>query len=141
MWQPNLILSPLLGTPENARITSHFRPQLGPRERRGEAAKSDFVPLFGDPRERRDYVALPPFFGPLKGRREAATSDFVPLFGDPPHVWTDQGTSATTQDEVQDEVDMLCCQQRSTITVCGECEEHYCAECVDTHTCGTNVAC
>ena len=26
---------------------------------------------------------------------------------------------------------VLCCQKRSTITFCGECEEHYCAECID----------
>ena len=36
---------------------------------------------------------------------------------------------------------VLCCQKRSTITVCGECEEHYCAECIDTRTCGTKVVC
>ena len=28
---------------------------------------------------------------------------------------------------------------RSTVAVCGECKEHYCTECIDTHTCGTNV--
>ena len=45
---------------------------------------------------------------------------------------------ATTQDEAEDEAEVfvLCCQKRSTITVCGECEEHYCAECIDTHACG-----
>ena len=40
-----LILSPLLGTPKNARVMSHFRPLVGPREGRGEATNSDFVPL------------------------------------------------------------------------------------------------
>ena len=61
----------------------------------------------------------------------------------PPHVLTDQSNSAATQDEAEDEAEvcMLCCQRRSTIIVCGECEEHYCAECIDTHTCGTNVVC
>ena len=34
---------------------------------------------------------------------------------------------------------VLCCQRRSTIAVCDECKEHYCNECIDTHTCGTNV--
>ena len=40
-----------------------------------------------------------------------------------PHVWTDKSNSATTQDEVEDEAHVcaLCCQKRSTITVCGEC--------------------
>ena len=53
------------------------------------------------------------------------------------------GLTKATQDEAEDEakVCVLCCQKRSTITVCGECEEHYCAECIDTHTCGTNVVC
>ena len=61
----------------------------------------------------------------------------------PPHVWTDKSNSATTQDEAEEEAEVcvLCCQKRSTITICGECEEHYCAECIDTHTCGTNVVC
>ena len=29
---------------------------------------------------------------------------------------------------------VLCCHKRSTITVCGECKEHYCRQCIDTHT-------
>ena len=29
--------------------------------------------------------------------------------------------------------------ERSTVAVCDECKEHYCTECFDTHTCGTNV--
>ena len=36
---------------------------------------------------------------------------------------------------------VLCCQRRSTVAVCDECKEHYCNECIDTHTCGTNVVC
>ena len=58
----------------------------------------------------------------------------------PPHVRTDKSNPATTQDEAEDEAEVcvLCCQKRSTIKVCGECEEH-CAECIDTHTRGTNV--
>ena len=32
---------------------------------------------------------------------------------------------------------VLCCQKRSTVAVCDECKEHYCTECIDTHTCGT----
>ena len=48
--------------------------------------------------------------------------------------------SAATQDEGKDEADVcaLCCQKRSTITVCGECKEHLCAEYIDLHTCGDN---
>ena len=61
----------------------------------------------------------------------------------PPHVWTDKSNLATTQDEAEDEAEvcLLCCHKLSTITVCGECEEHYCAEYIDTHTCETNVVC
>ena len=46
-----------------------------------------------------------------------------------------------TQDEAEDEAEVcvLCCQKRSTVAVCDECKEHYCTECIDTHTCGTNV--
>ena len=48
-----------------------------------------------------------------------------------------------TQDEAEDEAEgcVLCCQKRSTIAVYDECKEHYCTECIDTHTCGTNVVC
>ena len=58
-----------------------------------------------------------------------------------PNVWTNKSNSVTTQDEAEDEVEVcvLYCQKRSTITVCGGCEEHYCAECIDIHTCGTHV--
>ena len=61
----------------------------------------------------------------------------------PPHVWTDQGNLAAVQDEAEDEAEVcvLCCQKRSTVTVCDECKEHYCTECIDTHTCGSNVVC
>ena len=34
---------------------------------------------------------------------------------------------------------VLCCPKRSTVAVCDECKEHYCTECIDTHTCGINV--
>ena len=42
----------------------------------------------------------------------------------PPHVWTNQSNSAATQDEAEDEAEVcvLCCQKRSTITVCDECK-------------------
>ena len=46
--QPLWILSPLLGTPENAGVTYQFRPLVGPREGRGEVATFDFIPS-GDP--------------------------------------------------------------------------------------------
>ena len=51
-----------------------------------------------------------------------------------------RSNSAATQDEGEDEAEVcvLCCHKRSTITICGECKEHYCCECIDTHTCGHN---
>ena len=54
-----------------------------------------------------------------------------------------KATRATMQDEAEDEAEVcvLCCQKRSTVTVCDECKEHHCTECIDTHTCGTNVVC
>ena len=56
---------------------------------------------------------------------------------------TDKGNSATTQDEGEDEADVrvLCCQKRSTVTACGECQEHDCDECIDAHTCGNDTVC
>ena len=61
-----LILSPLLGTPENAGVMSHFHPLSGPQEGKGEATNSDFVSFDGDPQECTGYVAFPPTFGPLR---------------------------------------------------------------------------
>ena len=54
-----------------------------------------------------------------------------------------QSNSAATQEQAEDEAELcvLCCQRRSTVAVCDECKEHYCNECIDTHTCGTNVVC
>ena len=59
-----------------------------------------------------------------------------------PHVWTDKCNSAATEDEGEDEVEVcaLRCHKRCTITVCGECKEHYCPECIVTHT-GNNIIC
>ena len=73
----------------------------------------------------------------------SVTPPYGPWEHVPPHVWTDQSNSAATQDEAEDEAEVcvLCCQRRSTVAVCDECKEHYCNECIDTHTCGTNVVC
>ena len=53
----------------------------------------------------------------------------------------DNSNSAATQNGGEDEVEVcvLCCHKRSTVIVCGECKEHYCWECIDTHTCGNNL--
>ena len=57
------------------------------------------------------------------------------------HVWTDKSNPAAMQDEGEDEADVcaLCCQKRSAITACGECQEHYCDECINAHTCGEQI--
>ena len=74
---------------------------------------------------------------------KSVTPPYGPWEHVPPQVWTDQSNSAATQDEAEDEAEVcvLCCQRRSTVVVCDECKEHYCNECIDTHTCGTNVVC
>ena len=74
---------------------------------------------------------------------KSVTPPYGPWEHVPPHVWTDQSNSAATQDEAEDEAEVcvLCCQRRSTVAICDECKEHYCIECIDTHTCGTNVVC
>ena len=61
----------------------------------------------------------------------------------PLDVCTDQSNSGATQDEAEDEAAMcvLFCKKRSSIAVFDECKEHCCSECIDTHTCGTGVAC
>ena len=58
-------------------------------------------------------------------------------------MFTDQSNSAATKDEAEDEakVCVLCCPKRSTVTLCDECKEHCCTECIDIHTCGSNVVC
>ena len=64
---PLLILSPRLAlrSPENAWVTHHFRPLLGPREGTGEAATFDFIPLcLGIPekaRVKQPLLILSPF--------------------------------------------------------------------------------
>ena len=62
--QPLLILSPLLGTPENVGATYQFHPFVAPQEGRGEATTSDFVPFVGYPRECRGYAQFRPLVGP-----------------------------------------------------------------------------
>ena len=71
-------------------------------------------------------------------RREVRHPPYGPWDYVPPHISTDKCNSAAVQDQGEDEVEVcaLCCQKRSTITVSGQCKEHYCAECMDTHTCG-----
>ena len=74
---------------------------------------------------------------------KSATPPYGPWEHVLPHVWIDQSNSAATQDEAEDEAEVcvFCCRKRSTVTVCDDCKEHYCTECIDTHTCGINVVC
>ena len=57
------------------------------------------------------------------------------------HALSNRLLGCGTQDEAEDEAEVcvLCCQKRSTVAISDECKEHYCTECIDTHTCGTNV--
>ena len=63
--------------------------------------------------------------------QEIRWADKLDLFNHCPHF-----PFFMTQDEAESEAEVcvFCCQKRSTITVCGECEEHYCAECIDIYT-------
>ena len=74
---------------------------------------------------------------------KSLTPPYGPREHVPPHVWTDQSNSAATQDEAEDEAEVcvLCFQKRSTVGVCDECKEQHCTECINTHTCGSNVVC
>ena len=48
-----VILSPLLGTPENATVMLRFRPLVGLRVGKVEVAHPHFVPFDRDPQECR----------------------------------------------------------------------------------------
>ena len=76
-------------------------------------------------------------------RRQVRHPPYGPWDHVPSHVWTDESNAAATEDEGEDEVEVcaLFCLKRSTIPVCDECKEHYCCECIDTHTCGNNIIC
>ena len=95
---------------------------------------SDFVPFFGEPRECRGNVAFPPSFAPQpSGAIEGSGTNFEStLCCVAPRLGVRDSQSMA-------EVSVLCCQRRSTVAVCDECKEHCCNECIDTHTCWTNV--
>ena len=95
----------------------------------------------GGPNELHQSVHILLHFSQLCIRRQVRHPPYGPWDHVPPHVWTDKSNSAATEDEGEDEVEVcaLCCHKCSTITVCGECEEHYCHECIGTHTFGNNM--
>ena len=97
----------------------------------------------GGPNDLHQSVRILLHFTQFCIRRQVRHPPYGPWEHVPPQVWTDQSNSAATQDEAEDEAEVcvLCCQRRSTVAVCDECKEHYCNECIDTHTCGTNVVC
>ena len=91
----------------------------------------------GGPNELHQSVRILLHFTQFCIRRQVRHPPYGPWEHVPPHVWTDQRNSAAKQDEAEDEAEVcvLCCQRRSTVAVCDECKEHYCNECIDTHTC------
>ena len=95
----------------------------------------------GDPNELHQSMRVLLHFTQFCIRRQVCHPPYGPWDHVPPHVWTDKSNSTATQDEGEDEADVcvFCCQKRSTITVFGECKEHYCEECIDAHTCGKQV--
>ena len=92
----------------------------------------------GGPNELHQSVRILLHFTQFCIRRQVRHPPYGPWEHVPPQVWTDQSNSAATQDEAEDEAEVcvLCCQRRSTVAVCDECKEHYCNECIDTHTVG-----
>ena len=67
--RPVVVLTPLLGIPDHAGVTRHFRPLLAPQEGRREVATSDFVPLCcGSPRTQGLRRNSAHFWPPEKAR-------------------------------------------------------------------------
>ena len=152
-----------LGTPGNARVTYHFRPLLGPNLPvllRKPGQSSLLIATFAT-----SHQLTLKKCGPL-GRTEQHTLIFgqsnIPFieqdiavpkivhriltFGKGHHLPKDtehpEGrtvASVAFYAEVEAGLCVLCCEKRSTFAVCDECKEHYCTECIDTHTCGSNV--
>ena len=98
----------------------------------------------GGPNELHQSVRILLHLTQFCTRRQVHYPQYGPSEHVPPHVW--KSTEATveddTQDDVGEEVDIcaLCCQKHTT-TECGECHLHYCAECIDPHTCGEKTVC
>ena len=97
----------------------------------------------GGPDELHQFVRMLLHFPQFCIGRQAHHPLYGPWDHVPPHAWKDKSNLAATEDEGEDEVEVraLCCHKRSTVTVCGECTEHYCCECIDMHTCGNNIIC
>ena len=75
-----------LGTPENAGVTSRFCPLLGPRERRGEVALSDFFPALGagDPQRTQGLRSVSALFqAPERARVRQPILILYPCLGTP----------------------------------------------------------
>ena len=98
----------------------------------------------GGPNELHQFVRVLWHFTQFCIRRQVRYPPYGPWEHVPPHVWksAEELVEAATQDDVGEEVDVcaLCCHKH-TATVCGECHLNYCAECIDTHTCGDKAVC
>ena len=77
----------------------------------------------GGPNELHQFMRVLLHFTQFCIRRQSCHPCYGPRVHVPPHVWTHKSNSTAKQDEGEHEVDVfvLCCQKRSTITVCGEC--------------------
>mmetsp|Transcript_69848 Transcript_69848/g.123156 ORF Transcript_69848/g.123156 Transcript_69848/m.123156 type:complete len:139 (-) Transcript_69848:285-701(-) len=74
-------------------------------------------------------------------RRQMRYPPYGPWEHIPTHVWADDTDSVDVDDETLDvtpDVCALCCHKRKS-TPCIECKEHYCEECLDSHTCGAHT--
>ena len=78
MKWPILILSPLLGTPENVGVMLRFRPLEGPEEVGVRQLIFNLSLLLGTPEKARVTQQFRPLIGPREGGGVVAPSDFVP---------------------------------------------------------------
>ena len=82
--EPILILSRLLGTPENAGVVWQFRPLVGPREGRDHVANSDFVPFAWKPPTMQGLRSnAAHLWAPKKARVRQQIEILSPLLGTP----------------------------------------------------------
>ena len=91
----------------------------------------------GGPDDLHQQVRILLHFTQFCTSRQVRYAPYGPWDHVPPHVWATDGPTNEDADPEGEppQVCALCCQKRPTAP-CGECNEQYCAECLDPHTCG-----
>ena len=87
------------------------------------------------------FVRILLYFTQFRIRRQFRYAPYGPWDHVSPHVWTDVDDSDCPTTNVDNDVADVCvlCGHRCKTTVCGDCKEHYCDECLDPHTCGSHT--